>query len=102
MAPPVFKTGLAANIVAGGFDSLPPPPTLGGGQNFLIAWGHDVFWPSFRCSERHRDSMRFSAERIVHSRSDIGMRCAAAIVAIASADAAASAASTAIANVHRT
>ena len=27
MAPPVFKTGLAANIVAGGFDSLPPPPT---------------------------------------------------------------------------
>ena len=27
VAPPVFKTGLAANIVAGGFDSLPPPPT---------------------------------------------------------------------------
>lgn len=27
MAPPVFKTGLAANIVAGGFDSLPPPPS---------------------------------------------------------------------------
>ena len=26
MAPPVFKTGLAANTVAGGFDSLPPPP----------------------------------------------------------------------------
>ena len=26
MALPVFKTGLAANIVAGGFDSLPPPP----------------------------------------------------------------------------
>ena len=26
MVPPVFKTGLAANIVAGGFDSLPPPP----------------------------------------------------------------------------
>src|SRR5260221_1113126 len=26
VAPPVFKTGLAANIVAGGFDSLPPPP----------------------------------------------------------------------------
>ena|GEM_PF-124358 len=26
MASPVFKTGLAANIVAGGFDSLPPPP----------------------------------------------------------------------------
>jgi hypothetical protein len=25
VAPPVFKTGLAANIVAGGFDSLPPP-----------------------------------------------------------------------------
>jgi hypothetical protein len=23
---PVFKTGLAANTVAGGFDSLPPPP----------------------------------------------------------------------------
>ena len=28
MAPPVFKTGLAANIVAGGFDSLPPPPVF--------------------------------------------------------------------------
>ena len=28
MAPPVFKTGLAANIVAGGFDSLPPPPSI--------------------------------------------------------------------------
>ena len=28
MAPPVFKTGLAANIVAGGFDSLPPPPVI--------------------------------------------------------------------------
>jgi hypothetical protein len=28
VAPPVFKTGLAANIVAGGFDSLPPPPLL--------------------------------------------------------------------------
>ena len=28
MAPPVFKTGLAANTVAGGFDSLPPPPDL--------------------------------------------------------------------------
>lgn len=30
MAPPVFKTGLAANIVAGGFDSLPPPPSSEG------------------------------------------------------------------------
>jgi len=29
VAPPVFKTGLAANIVAGGFDSLPPPPFPG-------------------------------------------------------------------------
>ena len=29
MAPPVFKTGLAANTVAGGFDSLPPPPVMG-------------------------------------------------------------------------
>jgi len=27
VALPVFKTGLAANTVAGGFDSLPPPPT---------------------------------------------------------------------------
>jgi hypothetical protein len=27
VAPSVFKTALAANIVAGGFDSLPPPPT---------------------------------------------------------------------------
>ena len=26
MALPVFKTGLAAIAVAGGFDSLPPPP----------------------------------------------------------------------------
>ena len=26
MASPVFKTGLAAIAVAGGFDSLPPPP----------------------------------------------------------------------------
>jgi hypothetical protein len=25
VAPPVFKTGLAAIAVAGGFDSLPPP-----------------------------------------------------------------------------
>jgi hypothetical protein len=35
VAPPVFKTGLAANIVAGGFDSLPPPPVdfcAGGGK----------------------------------------------------------------------
>ena len=31
MAPPVFKTGLAANIVAGGFDSLPPPPPIPAG-----------------------------------------------------------------------
>jgi len=29
VAPPVFKTGLAANTVAGGFDSLPPPPQTG-------------------------------------------------------------------------
>ena len=27
MVPPVFKTGLAAIAVAGGFDSLPPPPS---------------------------------------------------------------------------
>ena len=33
MAPPVFKTGLAANIVAGGFDSLPPPPPIPRGQH---------------------------------------------------------------------
>jgi hypothetical protein len=26
VVPPVFKTGLAAIAVAGGFDSLPPPP----------------------------------------------------------------------------
>ncbi len=26
VAPPVFKTGLAAIAAAGGFDSLPPPP----------------------------------------------------------------------------
>ena len=41
MAPPVFKTGLAANIVAGGFDSLPPPPDFfsteqGGSRQFQI------------------------------------------------------------------
>jgi hypothetical protein len=29
VVPPVFKTGLAANTVAGGFDSLPPPPPRG-------------------------------------------------------------------------
>ena len=28
MVLPVFKTGLAAIAVAGGFDSLPPPPLL--------------------------------------------------------------------------
>ena len=33
MAPPVFKTGLAANIVAGGFDSLPSPP-----ENRSLRW----------------------------------------------------------------
>jgi hypothetical protein len=27
VAPPVFKTGLAGIAFAGGFDSLPPPPT---------------------------------------------------------------------------
>jgi hypothetical protein len=32
VVPPVFKTGLAANTVAGGFDSLPPPPTPAGAQ----------------------------------------------------------------------
>ena len=26
MAPPVFKTGLAGNTLAGRFDSFPPPP----------------------------------------------------------------------------
>jgi hypothetical protein len=26
VAPPVFKTGLAGNAFAGGFDSLPLPP----------------------------------------------------------------------------
>jgi hypothetical protein len=26
VAPPVFKTGLAGLVFAGGFDSLPPPP----------------------------------------------------------------------------
>ena len=30
MVPPVFKTGLASNTVAGGFDSLPPPPHASG------------------------------------------------------------------------
>ena len=33
MAPPVFKTGLAANIVAGGFDFLPSPP-----ENRSLRW----------------------------------------------------------------
>ncbi len=28
MAPPVFKTGLAGNTLAGRFDSFPPPPSL--------------------------------------------------------------------------
>jgi hypothetical protein len=26
VAPPVFKTGLAGNTLAGRFDSFPPPP----------------------------------------------------------------------------
>jgi len=26
VAPPVFKTGMAGIALAGGFDSLPPPP----------------------------------------------------------------------------
>lgn len=54
MAPPVFKTGLAGNTLAGGFDSLPPPPcevpsqsralnesdlqAAQGGQNHDNAW----------------------------------------------------------------
>ena len=32
MVPPVFKTGLAAIAVAGGFDSLPPPPQFAATQ----------------------------------------------------------------------
>ena len=28
MVPPVFKTGLAGIMLAGEFDSLPPPPSL--------------------------------------------------------------------------
>jgi hypothetical protein len=35
VAPPVFKTGLAANTVAGGFDSLPPPPIGNRGAAFV-------------------------------------------------------------------
>jgi hypothetical protein len=27
VAPPVFKTGLAGNTLAGRFDSFPPPPS---------------------------------------------------------------------------
>ncbi len=38
MAPPVFKTDLAANTVAGGFDSLPPPPT--GVAQQIYFYGH--------------------------------------------------------------
>jgi hypothetical protein len=34
VAPPVFKTGLAGNTLAGRFDSFPPPPQL-----FLICLG---------------------------------------------------------------
>jgi hypothetical protein len=37
VAPPVFKTGLAANIVAGGFDSLPPPPLFSEAKYVLAA-----------------------------------------------------------------
>ena len=44
MAPPVFKTGLAANIVAGGFDSLPPPPVY-----FCAAGGKE----QIASSDRH-------------------------------------------------
>jgi hypothetical protein len=28
VVPPVFKTGLAGIALAGGFDSLPPPPEI--------------------------------------------------------------------------
>ena len=55
MAPPVFKTGLAANIVAGGFDSLPPPPVF-----------HVIFGPyrrvSFTKYLRHGQSTTGSIE----------------------------------------
>jgi hypothetical protein len=44
VAPPVFKTGLAANIVAGGFDSLPPPPAA-----FCSAGGKNIGTLSLRC-----------------------------------------------------
>jgi hypothetical protein len=30
VAPPVFKTGLAGNTLAGRFDSFPPPPIFVG------------------------------------------------------------------------
>jgi len=46
VALPVFKTGLAANIVAGGFDPLPPPP----GVSEL---SEVRFSPAHHCSLRH-------------------------------------------------
>ncbi len=48
MAPPVFKTGLAANTVAGGFDSLPPPPLA----KCLILRGFLAFGSIYRKPDR--------------------------------------------------
>ena len=46
MAPPVFKTGLAANTVAGGFDSLPPPPRVSEISLLANRWSdHRAIWP---------------------------------------------------------
>ncbi len=56
MALPVFKTGLAANDVAGGFDSLPPPPS----HKFSKAMSHQ-----FSTVEGTRDATltRFRSRR---------------------------------------
>jgi len=52
VAPPVFKTGLAANDAAGGFDSLsPPPPICLISLSFLLEC-HRSANPTARCSRR--------------------------------------------------
>jgi hypothetical protein len=62
VAPPVFKTGLAANNVAGGFDSLPPPPSKPAIRLILL----------FECDQRATAPMQIIAAegaiRAQHSR----------------------------------
>ena len=56
MAPPVFKTGLAGNTLAGRFDSFPPPPfcsPLGGDPGLFT---RDGGWSRTLHPHARRDS----------------------------------------------